>query len=100
MNRYQAGITQFTESDSLVFGISTDELSRNKEFAESLNLEFVLLSDEDGAVARDYGVLMEGRNMASRTTFVVGQDGKIAYIAQGRDAMDPAGAAGACSKLD
>ena len=100
MKRYQSGISDFIESDSIVFGISTDELARNQEFADSLELDFVLLSDEDGAVARDYGVLMEGPNMAKRTTFIVGKDGKIAYIAEGREAMDPTAAAGACSKLN
>jgi peroxiredoxin Q/BCP len=99
MKRYQSGISEFTESDALVFGISTDELARNQEFAKSLDLGFALLSDQDGTVAREYGVLMEGASMAKRTTFVVGKDGKIAFIAEGREAMDPTAAASACSKL-
>ena len=97
MKGYQSGIAQFTESNSVVFGISTDTRERNKEFAESLDLDFVLLSDEDGAVASAYGVLMSGMNMASRTTFVVGKDGKIAFVESGGGAIDPAGAAGACA---
>ncbi len=99
MKQYQAGIDEFTENDALVFGISTDALSKNKEFAESLNLDFPLLSDEEGSVAKAYGVLIEGRNMANRVTFVVGKDGKIAYIAQGKEAMDPTAAVSACSQL-
>ena len=100
MKRYQGGISDFLEHDALVFGISTDPLERNQEFAESLGLEFPLLSDEDGTVARRYGVLREGSKMASRTTFVIGRDGKIAYVARGGAAMDPNAAAGACAKLD
>ena len=100
MNRYQSGIKEFTESDSLVFGVSTDELSKNKEFAESLSLEFELLSDEGGKVAGEYGVLMDEYPVAKRVTFVVGKDGKIAYIAEGKEAMDPTSAASACSKLN
>jgi len=42
MTGYQAGISKFTDSDSVVFGISTDPLQRNKDFAESLKLEFAL----------------------------------------------------------
>ena len=99
MKRYQSGISEFVENDSIVFGISTDELSENQRFAESLDLEFVLLSDEDGTVAKQYDVLMDGRNFAKRTTFVVGKDGKIAYIAEGMEAMDPTSAASACSGL-
>ncbi len=99
MKRYQSGISDFTESDSLVFGISTDTPDKSREFAESLGLEFALLSDTDGAVASKYGVLMGNGKMAKRVTFVVGQDGKIAFVGQGGDAMDPNAAAGACSEL-
>ena len=65
MKGYQAGISQFTDSDSVVFGVSTDPLQRNKEFAESLNLEFALLSDEDGAVSKKFGIYNAERNMSS-----------------------------------
>ena len=100
MKGYQSGIAQFTESDSVVFGISTDKIATNTEFAEALELGFVLLSDEDASVATNYGVLIEGMNMANRVTFVVGRDGKIAYVESGNGAIDPVGAAGACSQLN
>ena len=99
MKGYQAGISQFIDADAVVFGISTDTLQVNKDFAESLDLEFALLSDEDGAVARSYGVLMAGRNFAKRATFVIDRQGKIAHFEEGMGAMDPAGAARACSGL-
>ena len=99
MKGYQADIQTFTGSDSVVFGISTDPLDTNKEFAKSLNLEFAILSDEGGDVAKKYDVLMAERGMASRATFVVSKDGKIVHVETGGDAIDPAGAANACSKL-
>jgi len=98
MQGYQAGIQTFTDSGAVVFGISTDPLDTNKKFAESLNLEFAILSDEGGAVSKKFGVLNE-RNMSNRTTFVIGKDGKIAHVESGSGAIDPAGAANACSKL-
>ena len=100
MNGYQAGISDFTDTDSVVFGISTDTVEVNTNFATSLNLEFTILSDEDGAVAKSYGVLMDGRNMAKRATFVIDKDGKIAHFEEGMGAIDPAGAASACGKLN
>ena len=100
MKGYQSGISDFTSTDSVVFGISTDALEINKDFAESLELEFALLSDVDGAVAKEYGVLMDGRNFAKRATFVIDKEGKIAYFEEGMGAMDPVGAAGACGKLN
>ena len=98
MQGYQADIQTFTDSGAVVFGVSTDPLDTNKKFAESLSLEFAILSDEGGAVSKEFGVLNE-RNMSNRTTFVIGKDGKIAHVESGGGAIDPAGAAAACSKL-
>ena len=98
MKGYQADIQTFTDSDSVVYGVSTDPLDTNKKFAESLSLEFAILSDEGGAVSKKFGVLNE-RNMSNRTTFVIGKDGKVAHVESGSGAIDPAGAANACSKL-
>jgi peroxiredoxin Q/BCP len=99
MKGYQADIQTFTDSSAVVFGISTDPLDTNKKFAESLSLDFAILSDADGAVSKKFGVLNEERNMSSRTTFVIGKDGKVAHVEAGSGAIDPAGAANACSKL-
>ncbi len=98
MKGYQSGIQQFTDSDAVVFGVSTDPLDTNKEFAKSLNLEFAILSDEGGAVSKSYGVLNE-RMMSNRTTFVIDKNGKIVHVESGSGAIDPAGAANACNQL-
>ena len=98
MKGYQADISKFTDTGSVVFGVSTDALKTNTEFAKSLDLEFAILSDEEGAVSKKFGVLNE-RNMANRTTFVIAKDGKIAHVESGGGAIDPAGAANACANL-
>jgi peroxiredoxin Q/BCP len=98
MKGYQAGIKQFYGNDSIVFGISTDDLETNTRFAKELELEFALLSDATGEAAKAFGVLNE-RNMANRTTFVVDATGKIAHVEEGSSAIDFAGAASACSRL-
>ena len=101
MNRYQAGISDFTDSDSIVFGISADNLEDNRKFAAELELDFTLLSDVDARVINQYGGTMEQyAGLAKRVTYVVGKDGRIAYIAEGSDAMDPAGAKEACLGLE
>ena len=101
MKGYQAGISDFTGSDSIVFGISTDKLDDNKRFAEELELDFALLSDTDASVIDQYGGTMEQHaGLAKRVTYVVGKDGKVAYIGEGREAMNPAGAKDACLGLE
>ncbi len=100
MKGYQAGISDFTGRDSVVFGISTDKLEDNARFAEELELDFLLLSDVDAAVADQYGGTMKQYGgLARRVTYVVDKDGRIAYIGEGAEAMSPAGAKEACQGL-
>ncbi len=51
------------------------------------------------SVSASYGVLMPDRGMANRTTFVVDKEGRIRHIEQGSSAIDPTGAATACSRI-
>lgn len=62
------------------FGASVDPAETNKQFAESLNLNYPLLSDPGKEVARAYGVITGDKATASRWTFYIGKDGKILYI--------------------
>ena len=60
--------------------ISVDEPDVNKEFAESLNADFPLLSDPEKGVAEAYGVINDERPVPFRWTFIIGPDGKIMKI--------------------
>ncbi len=60
--------------------ISVDEPDVNKEFAESLNADFPLLSDPEKGVATAYGVINDERPVPFRWTFIIGPDGKIMKI--------------------
>lgn len=70
---------QLKQSGAVVIGVSTDPLDSHRAFAEKHALPFLLASDEDGALARAFGVpLKNGR--AARVSFVIGQDGKIKRV--------------------
>ena len=99
MNAYQSGIAKFEGMDAQVIGISTDMLPTLSHWADELKVAFPLASDFMRKVSASYGVLIENRGIASRTTFVVGKDGRIAYIEEGSGAIDPTGAATACSRV-
>ena len=58
---------------------SVDAADRNKAFAEEHKADFPLLSDPDKTVAAAYGVL-NARGLASRWTFFIAPDGRIAHI--------------------
>lgn len=100
MKAYQDGLAKFDESGAKVFGVSTDNSPSQKYWAdEVLKVQQPLLSDFMRKASKDYGVLMEDRGIASRTTFVIDRDGKIQHIDEGSAALDPTGAATACSRI-
>jgi peroxiredoxin Q/BCP len=49
-------------------------------FAESLGLDYPILSDPDGTYAKALGIYNESNKTARRTTFYIGADGKILHI--------------------
>lgn len=57
-----------------------DDVRSQAAFAEKQKLTFELLSDPDGSVAGKYGVLMKGRAMARRLTFVLDEKGILRHI--------------------
>lgn len=62
------------------FTASNDPVEKNKAFAESLGLDYPILSDPDSSVAKKYGVLNAAGTAAQRWTFFIGADGKILAI--------------------
>ena len=65
------------------FALSCDPMDGergNRKFAESLGLDYPVLSDADRSVSRAYGVLTPDRQNPARWTFYIAQDGKILFI--------------------
>jgi thioredoxin-dependent peroxiredoxin len=60
------------------FAASVDDAETNKKFAESLGLDYPILSDPGKKTAEAYGVLKSGH--AARNTFYIGKDGRILYV--------------------
>ena len=62
------------------FTASCDTAELNKKFAESLSLDYPILSDPSKKVAEAYGVVHAGRAVPERWTFYIDKEGKIQYI--------------------
>ncbi len=65
--------------------VSTDTLEDNTAFAKKENADFPMLADPSKETARKYGVLADFSKfmigeVATRWTFYIGPDGKIADI--------------------
>gem|GEM_PF-2629525 len=65
-----------------------DTVSSHKDFCAKENLTFKLLSDESAKVSASYGStrLFKEKTYASRHTFIVSPDGKIAKVYPNVDA--------------
>ncbi|MGH8827102.1 MAG: peroxiredoxin, partial [Jiangellaceae bacterium] len=60
-------------------GISADRVDRQLEFATRYTFEFPLLSDVDGAAAKQFGV-RRAIGPAKRHTFVIGTDRRVLQV--------------------
>jgi peroxiredoxin Q/BCP len=71
---------------AIVLGVSPDDPRSHAEFREKYGLPFTLLSDEEHAVAEQYGTWVEKRNYGKtymgveRSTFVIDSDGNVAKV--------------------
>ena len=70
----------YGEAGIKVYGVSLDSPESHREFREKYNLNFPLLTDEDGRAAEALGVLRENGAVANRVTFLLAPDGNIAKV--------------------
>jgi peroxiredoxin Q/BCP len=70
-----------------VVGVSTDDAALQGAFARKLKLDFPLLSDIEGEMARRYGSLVDFRvvRFSRRNTFLIDPQGKVARAYLGVD---------------
>ena len=68
-----------------ILGVSTDSVYAHRAFAEEHNIGFPLLSDTDGSVVREYGVLADELDgmpgVARRSAFLVDADRRVQFAA-------------------
>ncbi len=81
-----AELTKFRDEYATLFGsgvvvlpISVDGIDSHAAWAKEANFPFELGADTKLEVAAKYGSAVPGRSMASRTVWVIGKDGKVAY---------------------
>ena len=80
---FRDDLSQVLAKDSVVFGVSTDNLESHNEFSKKFNLNFPLLSDPDGSISKAYDAFNSEKGSSRRVTAVIDKEGKIKkYFAQ------------------
>ena len=83
---FRDNLPRFESLDAVVLGVSTDSLESHSKFIKKFGLNFTLVSDEDRVAHRLYGTWKLKNNYGKtywgteRSTFVIGEDGKIKKI--------------------
>ncbi len=81
-------MVDFKQEGVAVVGVSVDPAESHKRFAFKYNLNFPLIADTSGGIAKAYRAQMDGgKKMDRRISFLIGLDGKIIHIT---DSPDPA----------
>lgn len=71
----------FLEAGAVVIGVSSDDAASHDRFAARHRLPFLLISDEDGQLRRDYDVPKSMLGLLpGRVTYVIDKQGAIRHV--------------------
>jgi peroxiredoxin Q/BCP len=70
----------FKKMGAEVIGVSSDSLERHQEFVKKNNLPFILLSDEEKKVRKQFGVPSTLGLIDGRVTYIIDKKGEVRHI--------------------
>ncbi len=79
--------TQYDRADVARFGVNSGSLESHRRFADKYELDFPLIMDPGGEIARRYGTQKENGGIA-RSTFLIDKHGRIVFAAPGAHSAD------------
>lgn len=77
---------QLKQLDVVVIGISKDDEASHQKFIKDYDLPFILLSDKNAEVAKQFGVYVEKKMFGKtfmgfqRSTFILDEEGKVIHV--------------------
>lgn len=73
-------MSEIEATESVLFGVSVDDVDSHKRFREAEKFGFSLLADTEFEVSKRYSGIMERFNASNRTTFIIDKAGYIRAI--------------------
>jgi thioredoxin-dependent peroxiredoxin len=80
MCSYRDDFSKFEETGAVLLGISPQDVESHEKWAEKRGFHFPLLADTEKQVIELYGVKGGKLIAVKRSVFVVGPDGKVAFV--------------------
>ncbi|MCS6804893.1 MAG: peroxiredoxin [Acidobacteriota bacterium] len=80
---FNASLEEFTKRNTVVLGVSTDDVSSHERFRDNCGLRFRLIADSKKTIARTYGALsgLAGLlGLAQRVTVLIDKDGIVRAV--------------------
>jgi thioredoxin-dependent peroxiredoxin len=77
---------ELTDLNTVILGVSRDSISSHEKFSDHHQLPFLLLSDSDAEVCKQYGILQEKTSFGKkaigmeRSTFIIDANGKVRKV--------------------
>jgi len=88
-NQFTDLIDEFTQTNTIVLGVSKDDSNSHQNFINKFNLKIDLLADTDGSLCDAYGVWQEKEKNGVkkmgivRSTFIIDKSGKLIDVEYG-----------------
>jgi len=80
MCSYRDNLSELTDTGAVLLGISPQDVDSHEKWAEKRGFHFPLLADTEKQVIELYGVKGGKLIAVKRSVFVVGPDGKVAFV--------------------
>ena len=74
------GFADLKGLNAVVYGVSVDDLAKQKEFKEKYQAPFELIADADKKVSTAFGTLAPMSLFAQRRTFILSPEGRLAAV--------------------
>jgi peroxiredoxin Q/BCP len=76
---FRDAYADFTAAGAVVIGISGNSIESHRQFADQRRLPFLLISDQDGALRKAFGVPKLLGFVPGRTTYVIDKEGVVRH---------------------
>ena len=85
-HEFAEAAASFSAAGATLIGMSADDIGTLHKFStQECSSKFPVAADPDLKVIKSFDSVMEGKNISDRTSFVIKQDGTVAYVYSDRN---------------